>query len=410
MTSLLERPATTSAPAAPRPLALVATLGGALAALAPLLLCLATGVVGWFAADAGSHGTPRDGMRVGALAWLAAHASGISIEGVRITIIPLGLTLLCAWSLLRIGHRVGDMVSGHGPDADRISDGERDLTVPAAVTLFTAAYVVVAIVTTTLAAGTDAAPDSSRVVLASTLLSLAVAAPAIAVGSGRAAIWAAVVPSQAVRSLAIARVTLVAFLATSAAALVVALVLGFGDIATMMGRLHLGVGDGVIYTLGNAALAPNAVVFGGSFLLGPGFSVGAQTLVSPGAVVLGPLPLVALLAALPQAGSPAAWVSALVALPPLVAVLAVARWHRANPATSWSEAALTGCGGGLLAGLVFTALGVLSGGSAGPGRMSHVGPFVGDVLVQSLATFGLSGIAGALVMTWWTRRAEQATP
>ena len=37
-----------------------------------------------------------------------------------------------AWAIWRLGHRVGDSVSGHGPDADRIADGERDWTVPIA--------------------------------------------------------------------------------------------------------------------------------------------------------------------------------------------------------------------------------------------------------------------------------------
>src|SRR6478735_57623 len=70
MTSLLTRPdrsrnesGRTEAPR-PRPLVLIATLGGALAALGPLVVLLAIGVIGWFASDAGVRGVPRDGMRV----------------------------------------------------------------------------------------------------------------------------------------------------------------------------------------------------------------------------------------------------------------------------------------------------------------------------------------------------------
>ena len=109
---------------------LIATLGGALAALGPLVVLMAVGIIGWFATDAGVHGAPRDGMRVGALAWLAGHGSGVTVMGARVTIVPLAVTAIAAWSMWRLGHRVGDSVSGHGPDADRISDGERDLTVP----------------------------------------------------------------------------------------------------------------------------------------------------------------------------------------------------------------------------------------------------------------------------------------
>src|SRR5690606_18500138 len=73
-----------------RPLVLIATLGGAAAALATLVVCLAAGVVGWFLTDAGAHGTPRDGLRTGALGWLMAHGSGIRVEGVPVDVVPLG--------------------------------------------------------------------------------------------------------------------------------------------------------------------------------------------------------------------------------------------------------------------------------------------------------------------------------
>src|SRR5687767_12717661 len=56
-----------------RPLVLLATAGGVAAAAATLLVCLATGVAGWYLTDGGSHGAPRDGLRVGALSWLMGH-------------------------------------------------------------------------------------------------------------------------------------------------------------------------------------------------------------------------------------------------------------------------------------------------------------------------------------------------
>ena len=60
---------------------LLAALAGMFAAGATLLVCLAVGVVGWFLTDAGAHGAPRDGLRVGALGWLMAHGSGVHVEG-----------------------------------------------------------------------------------------------------------------------------------------------------------------------------------------------------------------------------------------------------------------------------------------------------------------------------------------
>jgi len=406
MTSLLvdRRDRTGGAPAAHRPLVLIATLGGALAALAPLLVCVAVGIVGWFASDAGVHGAPRDGMRMGALAWLMAHGSGITVQGVAVGVVPLGLTLICAWSMWRLAHRVGDALSGHGPDADRISDGERDLTVPMAAGLFLVGYVVVAVVTATLASTVATSPSVAPVVLWSLAMSLLIAAPAIAIGSGRAAIWATFVPVVVRQGAATAVAILTAFLAFSTLVFIVSLAFGVGEAATMVSQLHLGAGEGAVYAVAHAGFVPNASLFSGSFLLGPGFAVGGNTLVSPGAVVLGALPLFALLAALPEAGVPAPWLSSLVWLPPLVAAVATMWWQRRHPALTWLEAGLRGCGGGIAAGVAFAVLASVSGGAAGPGRMRHVGPFVPDVLLAAIAALGLGGLVGALLMTWWQRR------
>lgn len=410
MTSLLTRPDHARADAArQRPLVLIATLGGVLAALGPLVVLLAIGVIGWFVSDAGVHGAPRDGMRVGALAWLAGHGSGVTVLGTRVTIVPLGLTAIAAWSMWRLGHRVGDSVSGHGPDADRIADGERDFTVPTSIALFFAGYAVVAVVVATLAAGTTADPSVPRVLGWTLLLTAFVAAPAIAIGSGRAAIWAAFTPVSVRAGAAVAGAVLSRLLVVSAVVFLVALVVSFDDAATMTSRLHPSPGEAGLYGLGNAAFLPNAALFAGSWLLGPGFAVGGATLVSPGAVVLGPLPVVPLLAALPTSGTPADWVGALVALPPLVAAVAAFRALRGRLLT-WDRVVLAGCGGGLVAGFGLAVLASLSGGAAGPGRMRFVGPFTRDVLVHSVTACGLGALLGAAVLallTWRSARSQR---
>jgi len=408
MTSLLTRPDSTRAdPAHGRPLVLIATLGGALAALGPLVVLLAAGVIGWFVTDAGAHGAPRDGMRMGALAWLAGHGSGLTVMGARITIVPLGVTAIAVWSMWRLGHRVGDSVSGHGPDADRISDGERDLTVPTAIVTFVAGYAVVAVVVATLAAGTTVDPSVPRVLAWTVVMTALVAAPAIAVGSGRAAIWAAFMPATVRAGAAVAGAVLSSLLVVSALVFVVTLAVSFDDAATMTSRLHPSPSEAGLYALVNAAFVPNAALFTGSWLLGPGFAVGGATLVSPGAVVLGPLPVVPLLAALPAVGTPAGWVGSLMALPPLVAAVSSYRALRLRPLT-WDRIALAGCGGGLVAGVGFAVLASISGGAAGPGRMRFVGPFVPDVLVHAVTACGVGALLGASVVALQAWRAALA--
>ncbi|MDI6911795.1 DUF6350 family protein [Nocardioides sp.] len=391
-----------------RPLVLVAVLGGASAALATLLICLAVGVVGWFLADAGAHGTPRDGLRVGALGWLLAHGSGIHVDGVAVSVVPLGLTALAAWAVWRLGHRVGDSVSGHGPDADRIADGERDWTVPTAAAAFLAGYLLVAFVTFRLAATAETAPSLPRVVGWSVLLCATFGLVAISVGSGRAAIWAAFVPASVRAAGAACLRVLGGYLALSASVFLVAFALDLGTAANVMSRLHLGAGDGTVYTALTATLVPNAVVFTGSYLLGPGFAVGVHTLVSPTGVALGPLPMFPLLAALPANGPTPGWTAYLLALPPLVAAAAVARSQRRYPTLRWDHGALRGCVGGALAGLLLGLLAAVAGGAVGPGRMREVGPFAFDVLVHAITAFGLGGLVGGVLMTWWQRRAHRS--
>jgi hypothetical protein len=390
-----------------RPLVLLALLGGVGAAATTLLLCLVVAVVGWFLTDAGAHGTPRDGLRTGALAWLVAHGSGVTVRGVTLTAVPLGLTALAAWATWRVARRVGAAVAGHGPDADAVADGQRDWTVPGATAWFTAGYAATAVVTAVVAGTAATSPSVPRVVLGSLLLGAAFAGPAITLGSGRAAAWAAYLPGTVRASVRTARRILVSFLGAAAAVFLVALVLHLGGAATMLSQLHTGAGEATLISLLSTALVPNAVAFTGSYLLGPGFAVGLHTVVSPAAVSLGPVPLFPLLAALPANGPTPVWSVWLMAVPVLVAALATARAQRRTPTLRWDEGAVRGCAGGVLAGVAFGLLASLSGGAVGPGRMSHVGPFAFDVLVHATTTFGIGGLLGGLATTAWLRRAAR---
>ena len=393
-----------------RPLVLLAPLAGAAAAASTLVVCLALGVAGWFLTDAGAHGTPRDGLRVGALGWLMAHGSGVHVAGALVSVMPLGVTLVCAWVTWRMGHRLGDSISGHGPDAQRIADGERDWTVPVATVLYAAGYLAVAVLTGTLASTAATAPDGSRVVLWSFLLCVALGGPAIAVGSGRAAIWTATLPASVVAVAAACRRVLRLWLAVSLLAFLVALVTDFDTALNVTSQLHTDTGATVQLVVVCLLVVPNAAVFSGSYLLGPGFTVGTHTVVSPTVVTIGALPMFPLLAALPDTGPTPAWTSALIGAPPLVAAVAAMRAQRDHPTYRWEEGALHGCGGGMLAGALFGFLALLAGGAVGPGRMTDVGPLAGAVLVHAVTAFGIGGLLGGLVATWWQRRRLEPLP
>lgn len=412
MTSLLpgsSSPSTASSdssitPDSPRrPLVLLATLAGVTAASGTLVVCLAIGVVGWFAADAGAHGTPSDGLRVAALGWLLGHGSGLHVQGAVITVVPLGLTLLFAWTIWRLGHKLGDAVSGHGPDADRLADGERDWTVLVATAVFAAGYLMVAVLTVVIASTPEAQPSLARVVAWSLGLCLVVGGPAIAIGSGRAAVWTALVPLPVRAALSTCSGIVLGFVALSASALAVSLVLDFGTAANVLSRLHTSPGDAAIFTLLTALVTPNAIAFSGAYLLGPGFSIGTSTVVSPTLVALGPVPMFPLLAALPDEGPTSTWTVSLIALPFLVAAVSAALDHLKHPTLAWDQAALRGCAGGVLAGIVFGIVATVAGGAAGPGRMTDVSPFAFDVLVHGITAFGIGGLLGGVAMTGFAR-------
>jgi hypothetical protein len=114
-----------------------------------------------------------------------------------------------------------------------------------------------------------------------------------------------------------------------------------------------------------------------------------------------------LLAALPDNGPTPAWTAYLVALAPVVAALAAARSQRRNPTLRWEEGALRGCAGGVLAGVLLGILAAVSGGAVGPGRMRVVGPESFDVMVHAITAFGIGGLVGGVLMTWWQRRAAK---
>jgi hypothetical protein len=387
-----------------RPLALVSLAGGAAAAATTLLVCVAVGVVGWYLTDGGAHGAPRDGLRIGALGWLMGHGSGVSVQGVPVTAMPLGITLLCAWAVWRTGQRVGLSVSGHGPDADGIADGQRDLVVPLAALVFAAGYVVTAVVTTTVAATPSTDPSTPRVVLWSLLLCAVVGVPAIAAGSGRLSVWTAYVPATVRASLAVTRRVVTAWLVLSLAAFVLALVLDFSTAANVMGELGGGGGALALVIVLSVVLLPNAVLFSSSYLLGPGFTVGTGTLVSPGAVVLGALPSFPMLAALPDDGPTPGWTGWLFLLPPLVAFVAAAWSQWVWPTAYYAEGAVRGAAGGITAGVLFGIATSLAGGAVGPGRMADVAPYAFDVLLHAITAFGIGGLLGGLAVTWWQRR------
>lgn len=417
------RPGTTPAPDGadaagpqPRALAVGAAVAGLASAAAVLLGCLALALVGWFASDAGSHGTTRDALRVGADGWLLAQGASLRLTTgqtvTTVTAVPLGLTLLCLWVAHRCGRRAAARCTVE--DARALLLG---------VVVLSGVHGLVALVTAVLASTADARPSLTGAFAGGFLVAAVGGGSGLLVGSRSAAArrhrpdgrgrpdqrdrsdLLSAVPETVRAVVTGAAATVLALVAAASVLLTAALLLDLGSAANVLSRLHAGVSGGVFATVLVAAVAPNAVLLTGSYLLGPGFSVGTGTLVSPGAVLLGPVPAFPLLAALPAEGTPPGWLSALVVAPVAASVVGVVLMLRRHPALGYGQAAVRGLGAGVGGGLLVTVLVGLAGGSVGPGRMADVGADLLPIVVSASAAMGVGGLFAGVAVTALARRA-----
>lgn len=383
--------------AALRPLALGAALAGLAASTAVLVGCMALGLVGWFASDAGAHGDTKDAIRVGADGWLlglGAHLH-LTIGGVSATVtaVPLGLTLLCAY----VAYRLGSWAALTCTVEDL-----RGLLLAALV--MSGLYGVVALVTAVLAAVPAAEPSLLRSFVGGFVLCLVFGGYGLLQGSEDVVAWRAKVPetARAIGSGAVAAALLL--VAAASVLLAVALLLDLGTAANVLARLHADTSGGLLYATLVAAVAPNAVLLTGSYLLGPGFALGTGTVVSPSVVVLGPVPAFPLLAALPSGGTQPGWLSGLVAAPVVAGLLAAVLVVRRYPAFGYETGAVRGLGSGVLGAALLTVLTMLAGGAVGPGRMADIGAALPQTLVSAVVAMGIGGLVGGVAATWWVRR------
>lgn len=380
-----------------RPLVLTAVAGGLVSAGSMLLLSAAVALAGWFAADAGRYGDTRDAMRVGADAWLLAHGAGLELDSAAVTILPLGLTVVCAYVVYRVAvwAAVTSSVTGAPEDLRPVLVGSG---------LYATVYAVVALVAAVLTSHPKAEPDLLRALLGGFALAAVAGGLGLLVGSGQGRRVVARMPAG-LRSVLLGGVaTLLLMLAAGSFLVAGALLADFGTAATVLSRLHADGPGGFMYTLVGILFATNAAVLAGSYLLGPGFAVGTGTLVSPTAVVLGPVPAFPLLAALPGDGATPTWATALMGLPVLLAAVAVLLAGRRIPVERFEVGALRGLGAGLLAAPLLTVVVLLAGGAAGPGRMADVGADATSTLLAAAVSFGGGGLVGGVLSAWASRR------
>lgn len=203
-----------------------------------------------------------------------------------------------------------------------------------------------------------------------------------------------------------------------AAVLVASLIaVDYTTIAGLGQSLGAGVDGGILLTVVELAFIPNFVIWAAAWLLGPGFAIGAGTTVAPGGTVLGPIPGVPLLGALP---GDAPVLGVLWLLVPVVLGFAGAWFVLGRDAATlvstdargdvgsepWWYPVAVGVGSGAVAGIVMALLAWWSGGAAGPGRLAVVGPDPWAVGLVAAVTVGVGAVAGGVAA--WVRLRERA--
>lgn len=314
---------------------------------------------------------------------------GAHLDGVAITLVPLGSVGVIGWLLYRGGRWIG----GHATNRSW-----RDLAGGTVATGL--GYCAVALGVLGLTWSSDAHADLVRTACSTLLLGLVFGGLGVIRGSGRSNELLGRLPEDARAALHGGLGGAAVLMAASAALTTVALVTSFATAVTLAESLHSGLVGGAVIALVGLALLPNAVLCAGAFLAGPGFAVGSGTVVAPGEVSTGPLPAFPLLAAVPRTDGSAWWEVAVLTVPLAAGAVAGLLAVRRYPVAAFQPAALRGGLAGLAAGVGFGLLTGLSAGAVGPGRMQDVGPYLLPTVVACAAACLLGGVIAAAARHW----------
>jgi hypothetical protein len=390
-----QQAAQTGTPAS-RELVAAGAVAGCAAAGVGLAVITILAVIGWIAA-------PHSGMNLGgvlrtaAVLWLVAHHVTVTVRGAgQIGMLPLGLVALPGALLWRAGRSV---VRSH-----QVTELSGAVTTVLAIALpYSALASALAVVSRT-----RLAQASVPQALAAGLI---VAVVAAGLGAARA-----LTPRGQASGLLAARTrsvltgtigSLCVLAACGSAATAIALATDVHKFSAVYRLLDPGVVGGGLLLLAQIAYLPNAVLWAVAYMLGPGFAVGAGTVVAPTGSAVGLVPAFPLLAALPSGAhtSGPGWLaSVMLAVPYLAGAVGGLLVARAAPTPVLEAAPIRGFGAGLLAGGVLGVATAFAGGPLGDGRMAAVGPSPWQVALVAVMEVGIAAAITAGAANWWRQR------
>lgn len=376
----------------------------------------------WIASfDMGAE--PVDVLGAGAAVWLLAHfvplgfslppetalTFGLPPETLSFTLslAPLGVTLITVLLAGRSGWRFGRR-GGMGV---------------AGVIGGAAGFAGVAIVMVTLAGDTLALPHWLAILLPALCYAVAsLTAFLVRAGRDEHPWWAATIrwkqrslqrlnvpgtaalPARIAELLRIAVALLATFLGLAALAVTAAIIVGYVSITTLTQSLQLdGLGAFLLFLV-QLALLPTAILWGGAWLTGAGFAVGAGSSASPFGALLGPMPALPLFGAIPQGwGSAGVLAPALLVVGGLVVGILFARRSELRR-SSWPIALGLVVAASAVTALAVAGLTALATGSIGPDRLASVGPDPWPTAGLAAAELGVGALIGVLASRMDTSR------
>jgi hypothetical protein len=365
--------------------AAVASVVAAVVSGLPVVLALG---LFWLTEDAAG---PGGAVRLGLAGWLLGHGVPLNTSAGRLGLPPLTLAALAAWRLIRAGVHTSRAIGARGCGSLR-----RAFTVAGAVGVgYGLLGALAAVVVDT--DGRVVSPVRAGI----TLACFGAAGALLGALRTTGALWrlARRTPRplrDGVRTGLVAAFLLLAA-GTGVAGLAVAV--AGGAASDMIAAYRTGVAGQAGITLISLAYAPNAAVWATSYLLGPGFAVGTDSVVRTTEVSLGALPAVPLLAALPH-GPVGGFGAALLAVPTLAGM--VAGWllvrHRVadHDLGNWVGLLTAAATAGPVAGVALGAAALASGGPLGDGRLAEMGPVGWQVAAAATVLVALGSLVGAV--------------
>ncbi|PRX91870.1 DUF6350 family protein [Allonocardiopsis opalescens] len=390
----------------PRPLFTAGGMAAASAAAVGLATLTTLTLVGWIAAPGANIGDGLpDVFRTAAQGWLVAHHVGFAIPGGGVGMLPLGLVVLPGLLL----YRSGRWLAGSCELPRLRSAGLAALAIAGP-------YGAIAGTLALISRTGSVQPSMFTGLLAGFLIAFVAGGVGVThqIAIDKRIPWRRLVMlmPERPRSLVIGTVwSTLLLLGAGAVLYLAALIANFGEAQSLTASLDPGVVGGVLLLLVQLAYLPNAVIFGMSYAIGPGFAIGQSTVVAPTGVILGALPQFPMLAALPNSG-PAPVLSLLSLAAPFVAgVFGGIKVIRISPTVVTEAAPMWGFACGLLSGAACAVLAAFAGGPLGAARLSEVGPSPWQVGLVAALEVGVAAAIAAWIANWLVfRRRRKAAP